>query len=92
MTHLDQDWPGADDRVLCLELGCPNPPAPDRVLCAPCQAKAAKRRPLHTRPHRLFDETGHGKCDVCGRDEYDGIHPEELRDAPARHADPPELG
>lgn len=67
-------WPG---QALCLELGCPNRPGPGSVLCAECRADTS-RGPLYARPHRPL-LTPEGKCEVCGRDNYDGIHLEERR-------------
>lgn len=61
----------------CLELGCPNQPAAGSVLCAACKADTS-RGPLYARPHRLLDG-GNGKCEVCGREDYDGIHFEAPR-------------
>lgn len=83
------DAGGAAAGILCLEPGCPNPPAAGSVCCAACR-QGTTRGPLYARPHRLLD-TGSGKCEVCGRDNWDGIHPEELH-APGRQARPLELG
>ena len=60
--------------ILCLEIACPSPPAPGRVRCAACDADTS-RGPLYARPHRPLDG-GNGKCEVCGREDYDGIHAE----------------
>jgi hypothetical protein len=58
--------------IRCLELGCPNSPEPGSMLCAACEADTA-RGPLYARPHRLLDGSN-GKCEVCGREDYDGMH------------------
>lgn len=68
MTGRREDAGG----VRCLEPGCPDPPEPGRVRCAACSADTA-RGPLYARPHRMADEGG-GKCEVCGREDYDRIH------------------
>lgn len=62
----------ATAEVLCLEIGCPNQPEPGRVRCAACNSDTT-RGPLYARPHRVMDG-GNGKCEVCGREDYDGIH------------------
>jgi hypothetical protein len=65
------------DRPLCLEMGCPNPPAAGSALCTGCKADTT-RGPLYARPHRpLLTVTG--TCEVCGRDDFDGIHQERDR-------------
>ena len=64
MSGTGRDGPAG---ILCLEIGCPRPPEPGRVCCAPCNSDLT-RGPLYARPHRLLDG-GNGKCEVCGRED-----------------------